>query len=140
MLWALLLLYSAACPGRRARPGPGTSSPVQGQLGSSHSSWLESDLQECFHLRQRVLLPLSPSHVPSGACGCCRPMRDLVGPQPRDAEGVMFQCPENSFLAQLQPLSPCVLSNAQTGCTAGTWKLLVCGSCWFVETVWQRRQ
>lgn len=41
----------------------------------------------------------------------------------------MLQCPEGSFLAQLQPLSPCVLGNAKTGCTAGAWKLLVCESC-----------
>lgn len=94
---ALLLPYSAACPGHKAGPGTGTSSPAHGQpLGSLHSSWLESDLQECFHLRQRVLLPLSPSHILSRGCGCCRPARDSVGLRQRDAEGVMFQCPEDS--------------------------------------------
>lgn len=50
MLWALLLPYSAACPGHRAGPGPGTSSPAQGLLlRSAHSYQLESDLEECFH-------------------------------------------------------------------------------------------
>lgn len=53
----------------------------RGSLGSSHGSWLESDLQESFHLRQRALLLLSPSHIPSGGCGCCRPVRDSVGPR-----------------------------------------------------------
>lgn len=70
---------------------------------------------------------------PVGAVASYRPLRgmhstlpDLVGPKQRDDEGMM-----SSSLAQLQPLSSCVLGNAKIGCRAGSledaglWKL--CG-------------
>lgn len=46
---------------------------------------------------------------------------DLVGLKQRDDEGMIFQRAkeEGSSLAQLQPLSCCVLGNAKIGCTDG---------------------